>query len=330
MKTASLLAVTLVLGLAACVPPDSAPTAEETVEHAWALLDQRYALFVDKDVDWPGAREAALAALDEGPPDDDALFFVLTDLVDVLDDGHVNVVAPFNVSWSTSHLEARTPTWDLDLVQRHVLDFDFQRRGSALWSLTPEGWGYLRIDDFVNLPATATLDLIFDALADADGLVVDLRSNGGGELEQAAALLSRLIAAPQIGWHVEVVDGPEHDDLGEPTPRIVEAARPGYHGPLALLVDGRTYSAANTVAFALAGRPRTVIVGQPTGGGAGSPTWHELPNGWALRFPTRRLTDPGGAAMEAGMTPTVLAGPDPTAPTEDRMIEAAVVALVGL
>ena len=312
-----------------CVPADEVPTPAEVVDEAWTRIDTRYALFVDKpELDWDAARVDALQALSESDGSDDALFDalfdVLVDILDQLEDGHVNLEAPFGVSRSTSYQQDRVPTFDRDLVERHVLDFELRQRGALTWAVTPQGWGYLRVDDFTDLPGAETREAVFGELEGVPALVLDLRSNGGGELEQAGSLLGHLLPGRQVGWHVAFSTGPAHDALGDATPREVVPRTPRYDGPLAVLVDGRTYSAANTVVFALKDRPETTVVGQPTGGGGGSPTWLQLSNGWGLRFPTARLTGPCREAVEDGVEPDVFAEMDPSRPTHDAMIEEAV------
>lgn len=314
-----------VLG-AGCLPGNPSATPEEVVDHAWTLVDERYALFLDKDVDWVAAGEVAedaLASLDEVT--DSALFDVLADLLNALDDGHVNLVSPFHVSWVPAYFEAGIPTYDADLVQRDVLEFEYRRVGSLNYALTSEGWGYLRVDDFSSIPGQSTLDIVFDELADADPLVIDLRGNGGGSLEQAARLIGRFIDEPFTAWNVQTSTGPAHDDLSAPEARRVGPAATRFDGSVRILVDARSYSAANTFTFAIGGQDRVRVVGQPTGGGAGSPNWFELPNGWRIRFPTRRLTGPDLESIEGGFTPDLLVEPDEalSAKGRDAMIEAA-------
>ncbi len=317
----------LAVGLLGCIASDpDIVEARELVEEVHALVDTRYALFVDKDVDWDAARDETLAALDADPESFDAEEQLVA-MLETLRDGHVNLATPTNVSVTRAFLEERVPTWDADLVQRHVLDFDYSQVGSILWAIPDSsGWGYLRVDDFRGLPSSSVLDVVFEELAAEPRLVLDLRSNGGGSLAQAGRLLARFIDDAGTPWHLQFSTGPAHDDLSEPNPRSVEPRSPGYRGRVLALVDGRTYSAANVVAFGLATLDDVTFVGAPTGGGAGSPTWHELSLGWALRFPTIRLTGPDEEPMEDGLPVDIVSEPDLARPTVDAMIEAALAA----
>ena len=314
----------MLAALLGCVASNGPVTPADTVDEVYELIDTRYALFGDKDVDWDSAYDDARAAVAERPED---LESIVVDMLETLRDGHVNLATPTNISITLAFLEERIPTWDEDLVERHVLAFEFSSLDGVTWAVPDPAWGYLRVDDFRSLPGRRTLDIAFTELSEAEGLVLDIRSNGGGSLAEAGRLIGRLTTEPSSPWHRQVTTGPAHDDLSAPVGREVTPVTPGFDGPLAVLVDGRTYSAANLVTFALDVRPDTVIVGMPTGGGAGSPTWYELANGWELRLPTIRLTGPDQQPMEDGLGVDVEVQPDPSRPTVDAMIEAAIEAL---
>lgn len=312
--------------LGGCIARDGAVRDVEVVDEVWELVDTRYALFVDKDVRWPRALNRAYDNIDDpayGEPGFD-LEFVVIDMLERLRDGHVNLATPSNVSVTRAFLEGQPPTYDEDLVHRHVLDFAFNRTGAVTWAIPDDDWGYLRIDDFANLPSAGTLNIAFLELSQAPNLIVDLRGNGGGRLDQAGRIIGRFFDEATNPWFLQFSTGPAHDDLSEPVSREVQPVVPGFAGPVAVLCDGRTYSAANLVAFALAERSSTLLVGQATGGGGGSPTWHRLSNGWEVRFPTARLTGPGQVPLEDGIAVDIEVVPDSTTPDRDAMVEVAV------
>ncbi|QGU31887.1 carboxy terminal-processing peptidase [Thermochromatium tepidum] len=91
-----------------------------------------------------------------------------------------------------------------------------------------------------------------------DGLLIDLRSNGGGSLAEATALTGLFI---DLGPVVQV-----RDAFGKVE---VEADRdPGvaYNGPLAVLVDRESASASEIFAAAIQDYGRGIIIGEPTFG----------------------------------------------------------------
>lgn len=316
--------------LSACLPADEPATSAQVIEHAWTLIDARYALFPDKPgVDWDAARERALARVAEDASEQ-ALFDALASMVAELEDDHVNLRAPFDLSWQRQREADSPPTFDGPLVRAHVLGGRFRQASGALYGrlTAPDGASvaYLHLSDFNAVPGQTGLDAIYESFEGADRLIVDLRSNGGGALEECARFLSRLILTERVGWQLVPRVGAARDALGDPIARTVSPSeRARFDGPLLVLTDRHTYSAANTAALVLAGRPQTRLVGLPTGGGGGAPRWFELPNGWGMRLPTYRLITAEGEGTEAGIAPDVVAEPDPSlsAQGRDAMIEAA-------
>jgi len=91
-----------------------------------------------------------------------------------------------------------------------------------------------------------------------DGIVVDLRGNGGGSLTEATALTGLFIDKGPI---VQVKDAFGKVEVEtDPDPGIV------YKGPLAVLVDRNSASASEIFAAAMQDYERGIIIGEPTFG----------------------------------------------------------------
>lgn len=91
-----------------------------------------------------------------------------------------------------------------------------------------------------------------------NGLVLDLRSNGGGSLIEATRLAGLFINKGPI---VQVRDSSGHIDVQKD-----EDAKIAYNGPMVVLVDRFSSSASEIVASALQDYGRAIIVGETTFG----------------------------------------------------------------
>jgi carboxyl-terminal processing protease len=124
-----------------------------------------------------------------------------------------------------------------------------------------QGVGYVRIKQF-QAGTAAELDSAMVALHRADprmrGLVLDLRSNPGGLLDQAAQVADRFL---RNGIIVSTVSANERRDEKVAKDSGTE---PDY--PLVVLVNSSSASASEIVAGALKNQDRAVIVGQRTFG----------------------------------------------------------------
>ena len=94
--------------------------------------------------------------------------------------------------------------------------------------------------------------------AGVDGIVIDLRGNGGGSLSEATELTGLFI---EKGAVVQVKDASGRVEIeSDPDPEEV------YKGPLAVLVDRNSASASEIFAGAIQDYQRGIIIGEPTFG----------------------------------------------------------------
>jgi len=136
------------------------------------------------------------------------------------------------------------------------------------------------------------------------GIVLDLRNNPGGLVNEASAVADELLDGGVIYTtrrRGQVVDEVRADSAG--------ALR---RGPAAVLVNEFSASAAELVAGALRDQHRATLVGAPTFGKGSVQTIIDLPGGAGLRLTTLRYYTPSGQAIQArGVTPDVLIGGQP-------------------
>ena len=156
----------------------------------------------------------------------------------------------------------------------------------------------------------------------ARGIVLDLRGNGGGLLDEAVAVAS-----------IFVPDGTIVSTAGRVQPRHVytasgDAIRPAL--PLVVLVDRGTASAAEIVTGALRDRHRAKIVGTRTFGKGVFQEVRNLPNGGALDLTVGQYFLPNGeniggkgVAEGKGIAPDVRTQDDPRTLVRDEALDVA-------
>ncbi|MGH2867832.1 MAG: S41 family peptidase [Solirubrobacteraceae bacterium] len=142
--------------------------------------------------------------------------------------------------------------------------------------------------------------------AGAQALILDLRENGGGLLQEGVNVASVFIS-----------DGTIVTTAGRSQPRQVYMAKGGAISakiPLVVLVDHGTASAAEIVTGALQDRKRATVVGTHTYGKGVFQEIQPLPNGGALDFtvgeyftPNGRNLGGGGVSRGAGINPNIYA-----------------------
>jgi carboxyl-terminal processing protease len=160
----------------------------------------------------------------------------------------------------------------------------------------------LRVTSFSNSTASHIALSVQDALAEphpVDGIVLDLRDNRGGLLRQAVTAADTFLPAGRVATTV----GRDPDSLNVWRSSEGELAE---NVPLVILVDGRTASAAEILAAALADRGRAVVVGSGTVGKGMVQTIDPLPDGGELFVTWSQTLAPLGWPLQGlGILPQV-------------------------
>ncbi|MFO0995331.1 MAG: S41 family peptidase [Alphaproteobacteria bacterium] len=131
------------------------------------------------------------------------------------------------------------------------------------------------------------------------GIVIDLRDNPGGLLDQAVQMADRFLASGTItstrGRHPESFQ--HYDATGTDIAAGI---------PIAVLVNGGTASAAEVVASALQDNGRAVVIGTNSYGKGTVQTVVHLPNDGELILTWSRLVAPSGYILnKLGVMPTL-------------------------
>lgn len=160
----------------------------------------------------------------------------------------------------------------------------------------PGSVGYLRLSAF-NQHATKEVRAALDTLkrAGARSLVVDLRGNPGGLVDQAVGIAGSFLPAGSV---VTVAEGRQ----AEKSKKLV-VAKGGtlVSWPMAVLVDGGTASAAEILAGALQDLDRALVVGTSTYGQGTVQSVFPLRSGaGAIRLTTARYRTPSGRSIHRG------------------------------
>ncbi|MDF2627185.1 MAG: carboxy-terminal processing protease [Symbiobacteriaceae bacterium] len=161
------------------------------------------------------------------------------------------------------------------------------------------GIGYIRILEFnadVNKRVSKALaELNAQGM---DRLILDLRMNPGGYLDEAVEVSSLFLPAKQPVAYIEPKGSPKETLTSKGTER--------FPLPLLVLVDENSASAAEIVAGALKDTKTGVLMGEKTFGKGIVQTFYNLPDGAGIKLTTAHyLTAGGNAIHEKGIEPDV-------------------------
>ena len=182
-----------------------------------------------------------------------------------------------------------------------------------------DGYGYVKIKNFQDR-TDRYLKNALDGLREKNhgelhGLVLDLRNNPGGLLDQAVRVADRFLPGGEV---IVTTRGRSNRNMEEERSHDRDT-EPKY--PMIVLVNGGSASASEIVAGALQDNGRAVVLGTQTFGKGSVQTIIELDDGSGLKLTIARYYTPKGRSIqELGITPDVLVkeggGEDDAGPRE--------------
>ncbi len=174
---------------------------------------------------------------------------------------------------------------------------------SVRYYLLEDGYGYVRISNFQEDTSEAlakALTVLQSQKVPLKGLVLDLRNDPGGLLQEAIAVADQFLDAGVIVSTKGRL--PSQDMVRRASPETVAGDY-----PIVCLVNQGSASASEIVAGALQDHKRAIILGTQTFGKGSVQTIIPLEDGGALRLTTARYYTPNGRAIQAkGITPDVV------------------------
>lgn len=187
---------------------------------------------------------------------------------------------------------------------------------SVRHELFEKNYGYIRLSQFQE-KTDGEFDKALKALEEESkgtlkGLVLDLRNNPGGLLDQAVKISDRFIESGLI----VSIDG-RREEVKQKFPAHSEGTIARY--PLVILVNGGSASGAEIVAGAIQDHGRGIIVGTQTFGKGSVQTIIPLKDGSGLRLTTARYYTPNGRSIQAkGIVPDIVV--KPSKPEEEKEV----------
>ncbi len=156
--------------------------------------------------------------------------------------------------------------------------------------MAADGIGYIRVNRF-GRTTMEEFRAAYQALGRPHGLILDLRGNGGGLLEQAIGMAAFFLPR---GARIVSTEG------RAVSPTVFEATTDGeaLKGRLVVLVDESSASASEIVAGAVQDWDRGVVIGRPTFGKGLVQRQIGLNDGSAVRITVARYHTPSGRVIQ--------------------------------
>lgn len=333
MKRTTMLMLFPAILLVAVASPSAAQELsepEKNFEHLWKTYDRNYALFGAKKIDWAALYRVYRPRVTP-QTSEDGLFDVMSSLIGHLNDNHVRLFSSKRQFQSGILGEMKMEDFSLDLIKEKYLNGRFQPKVNNIFHY---GWltdyiGYFHFRGFGRLEeTTAAIDEIIKEFKDARAIVVDVRSNGGGDDRVGKLIADRFADRKRLYMKTQIRNGDGHDDFTRPKYWYVEPDGPlQFTKPVILLTHRFSVSAAENFALAMRVLPHVTMVGDATSGVFADVYGDRLPNGWRFSVSFKLFVDQTGFCWEGIGVPADIRQTNTKADIEqkrDKVLELAI------
>lgn len=275
-------------------------------EMLWKFVNEHYPMFREKEIDWGQIHEHYRSQVSNSMSDE-ALFNVLANMLNELKDGHVNLYSPFKSSFYDINISGFN-NFDPEFIQTNYLGSSYYKKNSVSAALINQVL-YIGIGDFSS-SLKEPIRYLYDTYATSvQGIIIDVRNNGGGNRKNAMDLAATLTNKSAVAGVLKYKNGPGANNF---TDLLYEYIQPDpehyWNTDVVILVNRSTYSATNSFVAMCKPMEHVTVMGDTTGGGGAELTDGELPNGWIYRIPTAVYYGPGLEFIENGVAPEVYVG----------------------
>lgn len=303
--TLSIICLFLVTLLSSCFHEDEYNNSKrDNFELLWKTLDEKYCFFEYKNIDWDEVHTRYSDRISENMSND-AFFDVMAEMLAELQDGHVNLIATHNVARYWKWFEDYPDNFD-EKIQKNYLGTDYSIAAGMKYKILEDNIGYIYYGSFSSGIGEGNLDQIINRMSICNGIIIDIRDNGGGLLSNADKIAARFFNDKTLVGYIMHKKGKGHNDFSNPYARYIEPSnRLRYQKKVVVLTNRRCYSSSNDFVNAMTYAPNVTIMGDKTGGGSGLPFSSELPNGWSLRFSSSPMVNANKEHIEFGIEPDI-------------------------
>jgi C-terminal processing protease CtpA/Prc len=194
--------------------------------------------------------------------------------------------------------------FDLDLIKESYLTNvkEYSEGGLVTGWIGNTGYAYFKYisDNFLYI------NEVLDEFKSANGLIIDLRHNGGGDFTYTLSEIGRLTNETRLTHRSKTKIGPGENDFTEWFEWKIYPEGEYFDKPLVLLTDRYTISAGERATMALKVLPNLVHMGDTTNGAHSTMIGRELVNGWCYTVSPQKIEFIDGKTYEGiGLIPDI-------------------------
>ena len=286
---------------------EPANNPEAIFESFWQSFDENYAPFEEHNADWD-ATYSIYRPMVMQTTSDHELFEIFKLMIAPLNDGHTNIFAPGEESFNSNiyfEYKIDDSLFNLEIIKEFYLQNDFETG-------IDDSYYYGMIDNliYIHLPYVYDnfhiINTAIEEHSGADGMIIDLRHNKGGDFTYAFSEMGRLTDQRRLIFSSKTKNGPAENEYTDWFDWYLEPKGEFYNKQIVVLTDRFTISAGERAVMAFMPLPNVISIGDTTNGAHSTMIGGELANGWTYTFPTQKVKLYDGNSYEGiGLAPDI-------------------------
>jgi carboxyl-terminal processing protease len=273
---------------------DISNTPINSFEMFWSDFDKFYPSFGVKHINWDSVYIINRPKITDQTSGIE-LYNILTAMIKPFKDGHVSLVS----NYGKCNSYTMPPEYYSNMriyPQNYLSSFEVNNSNVSYWSVKNYNIGYICINTFNVKSKTfvyaddsfLVIDDIIKLFRNKDGIIIDLRGNGGGLPANVETIVNRFTDIKRLYIKLRSKNGPGKNDYSEWTDYYIEPkGSEQFLKPVVVLTSKSTGSAAEWFTLAMKTLPNTTVVGDTTAGCFSPKVERELPNGWSFTLSSK-------------------------------------------
>ena len=273
----------------------------------WETIDREYSYFEQKGVDWDAVRAEFEPQVNETLTNRQ-LFDIFSEMVLTLRDGHTGLITSFGrTGFSLDRGTVDNSAVDLN---RYVINKTTATSRLTVGEIASQNLLYIGVHSLSGGIDDAQNDALYNSVnrfEDYEGVIIDLRNNGGGNDGIARRFIQGFVDQNRDFRKFRFRQPQSRNSFNDwQTDELVPQNSISYTRPIVVLINRSVVSSAEGMTLMLNALPNVTLMGDRTTGSTGNPGVFELPNGWELYVSRWQVTDLEGNYVEdQGIQPDI-------------------------
>lgn len=281
---------------------------EAIFENLWTTFNEEYAVFEERKVNW-NAEYANFRPMVNATTTDEELFGILSQMLAKLDDGHVNLTAPNREIFYSNKIKNELiddKLFSIPVVKTYLESGykEGEEHSYIYGKIKNENVAYIYFDYVAE--NFFKLEDFLNEYNNANGFIIDLRHNQGGDFTYCFSEIGRLTDKSHYVFRSKTKNGKGQDDYTDWHEWSIQPEGDYINKPIIVLTDRYTISAGERAVMALKTLPTVKTMGDTTNGAQGTMIGRELANGWFYSLVTQKTEMFDGKSYEGiGLAPDI-------------------------